>query len=110
MSVSADQKPDTSSELAKFKYGAWVSAAAFALLGAVFGVAVSRFTTAADVTAVLAPVTTLIGTIVGAFTGVQAGAAGRAVSEASRNKAERTTQRALAELEPTQAKELLDKL
>ena len=74
--------------MARIRYGAWLIAAAFALLGVVFGVAVSQFSTASDVTAVVGSVTTVVGTIIGAFFGVQAGAAGKEAAEAGRAKAE----------------------
>jgi hypothetical protein len=68
--------------MARIRYGAWLIVAAFALLGVVFGVAVSQFSTASDVTAVVGSVTTVVGTIIGAFFGVQAGAAGKEAAEA----------------------------
>ncbi len=55
----AGQKPAPNVDMARVKYGAWLVGAAFALLGVVFGIAVSQFTTTADVTA--APFVTFIG-------------------------------------------------
>jgi hypothetical protein len=45
------QKPASSVDMARIRYGAGLIVAAFALLGIVFGVAVSDFSTASDVTA-----------------------------------------------------------
>jgi hypothetical protein len=80
------------------------------LLGIVFGVAVSDFSTASDVTAVVGSVTTVVGTIIGAFFGVQAGAAGKEAAEAGRTKAEagraqaeNAARVALAHLDPAAA-------
>ena len=60
------QKPALSVDMARIRYGAGLIVAAFALLGIVFGVAVSDFSTASDVTAVVGSVTTVLGTIIGA--------------------------------------------
>jgi hypothetical protein len=67
--------------MARIRYGAGLIVAAFALLGVVVGVAVSQFSTASDVTAVVGSVTTVVGTVIGAFFGVQAGAAGKEAAE-----------------------------
>ena len=106
MNVSATQASASNSDLAKYRYGAWISVAAFILLGATFGITVSKFNAAADVTAVVAPVTTLIGTIIGAYFGVQAGASGKATAETKRDEAESAKNNALAILTPDQAREL----
>ena len=68
---SAGQKPAPNVDMARVKYGAWLVGVAFILLGLVFGIAVSKLTTAADVTAVVGSVATVVGTIIGAFFGVQ---------------------------------------
>jgi hypothetical protein len=80
---------------------------AFVLLGVVFGVAVSRFTAAAGVTAVVGSVATVVGTIVGAFFGVQAGSSGKEAAEAGRALAESTARKALAKLDPREAADLM---
>jgi hypothetical protein len=73
------------------------------LLGVVFGVAVSRFTAAAGVTAVVGSVAT----VVGAFFGVQAGSSGKEAAEAGRVLAESTARKALAKLDPREAADLM---
>ncbi|MGH3178309.1 MAG: hypothetical protein ACRDPF_31095, partial [Streptosporangiaceae bacterium] len=75
------QKSASNVDLARIRYGAGLIVAAFALLGVVVGVAVSQFSTASDVTAVIGSVTTVVGTIIGAFFGVQAGASGKEAAE-----------------------------
>jgi len=97
-------------DLARIRYGALLIVAAFALLGVVFGVAVTRFTGAADVTAVVGSVAAVIGTIVGAFFGVQAGSSGKETAEAGRAQAENAARTALAMLEPEQAAKVLKAL
>ena len=74
---ASSYRPSLSPDLTRVKYGALLIVAAFLFLGGVFGVAVSRFTAASDVTAVVGSVTTVVGTIVGAFFGVQAGSSGK---------------------------------
>ena len=108
------QEPAPSVDMARIRYGAGLIVAAFALLGVVVGVAVSQFSTASDVTAVVGSVTTVVGTIIGAFFGVQAGAsgkeaaeAGRANAEAGRAKAENAARVALANLDPAAATEVM---
>jgi hypothetical protein len=78
------QKSAPSVDMARIRYGAGLIVAAFVLLGVVFGIAVSQFSTASDVTAVVGAVTTVVGTIIGAFFGVQAGASGKEAAEAGR--------------------------
>ena len=108
------QKPAPSVDMARIRYGAWLIVAAFALLGVVVGVAVSQFSTASDVTAVVGSVTTVVGTIIGAFFGVQAGAAGKEAAEAGRTKAEagraqaeNAARVALAHLDPAAATQVM---
>jgi hypothetical protein len=103
--------------MARIRYGAWLIVAAFALLGVVVGVAVSQFSTASDVTAVVGSVTTVVGTIIGAFFGVQAGAAGKEAAEAGRTKAEagraqaeNAARVALAHLDPAAATQVMNLL
>ncbi|MGH3178941.1 MAG: hypothetical protein ACRDPF_34315 [Streptosporangiaceae bacterium] len=107
-------KPAPSADLVRIKYVAWLIIASFFLLGIVFGVAVSDFSTASDVTAVVGSVTTVVGTIIGAFFGVQAGAAGKEAAEAGRTKAEagraqaeNAARVALAHLDPAAATEVM---
>lgn len=91
----------------RVKYGACLVGAAFILLAVVFGIAVSRFTAAADVAAVVASVATVVGTIIGAFFGIQVGTSGKEAAEAQRNRAEKVTRVALSKLSPTDADDVL---
>ena len=108
------QEPAPSVDMTRIRYGAWLIVAAFALLGVVVGVAVSQFSTASDVTAVVGSVTTVVGTVIGAFFGVQAGAAGKEAAEAGRTKAEagraqaeNAARVALAHLDPAAATQVM---
>jgi len=103
-------KPVPDVDIARVKYGAWLVGAAFVLLGVVFGLAVSQFTTAADVTAVVGSVATVVGTIIGAFFGVQVGSSGKEAAEAGRDKAERTARIALGKLDPAAADDVIKAL
>ena len=102
--------PSASSEDVRDRYGLILAVAAFVLLGVVFGVAMSQFTKASDVAAVVGSAGAIIGTIVGAFFGVHAASAGRAAAEAGRAKAEHNTHLALAKLDPSVAEGLLKDL
>jgi len=97
----------TSPEFARVKYGALLIGVAFALLAAVFCVAVWRFNAAADVTAVVGAVTGVVGTVVGAFFGVQVGSSGKEVAEAGRAEAEKAARTAMAKLPPADAADVL---
>jgi hypothetical protein len=101
------QKAVPNADLLRVRYGAALIAAAFVLLGVVFGIAVAHFTAAADVAAVVASVATVVGTIIGAFFGVQAGASGREAAENQRAQAERVTRAALGKLSPADADDVL---
>ena len=104
------QKAAPSVDMARIRYGAWLIVAAFALLGVVFGIAVSQFSTASDVTAVVGSVTTVVGTIIGAFFGVQIGSAGKEAAENGRAHAERAARLALGKLEPQAAEDVVQML
>ena len=97
-------------DMTRIKYGAWLIGAAFVLLGGVFGVAVWRYSSAADVVAVVGSVATVAGTILGAFFGAQVGSAGKEAAEARRAQAERTARLALGKLDPQVAEDLIKKL
>jgi hypothetical protein len=105
--ASNANQPPTSADLARIKYGASLIGAAFVLLGIVFGVAVSQFTSASDVVAVVGSMATVVGTIVAAFFGIQAASSGKAAAEAGRADAERAARMALGKLDPPSADELL---
>lgn len=104
------EKVNMSPELARVKYGALLIGGAFALLAVIFGVAMWRFSTAADVTAVVGAVAGVVGTIVGAFFGVQVGSSGKEAAEAGRAEAERAARAAMAKLPPDDAAEVLSGL
>ena len=104
------EEPAPSVDMARIRYGAWLIVAAFALLGVVFGIAVSQFSTASDVTAVVGSVTTVVGTIIGAFFGVQIGSAGKEAAENGRAHAERAARLALGKLEPQAAEDVVQML
>lgn len=122
MSLTASQEPSPNThpetpqsaaqnvDMARVRYGAWLIGAAFVLLGVVFGVAVSQFTSAADVTAVVGSVATVTGTIIGAFFGVQVGSSGKEAAEAGRNHAEKITRAALAKMDPGAASDITNLL
>jgi hypothetical protein len=107
---NAGQKPAPNVDMARVKYGAWLVGAAFVLLGVVFGFAVSQFSTAADVTAVVGGVATVVGTIIGAFFGVQVGSSGKEAAEAGRTNAERAARMALGKLNPADADDIVKAL
>lgn len=106
----AVQSPAPNVDMARVKYGAFLIGAAFVLLGVVFGIAISQFSNAADVTAVVGSVATVVGTIIGAFFGVQVGSSGKEAAEAGRNHAEQVTRMALAKLDPGVADEVVKAL
>jgi uncharacterized BrkB/YihY/UPF0761 family membrane protein len=97
-------------DMIRVKYGACLVGAAFLLLAVVFGIAVSRFTSAADVAAVVASVATVVGTIIGAFFGIQVGAAGKEAAETQRVQAEKATRTALSKMSPADADDVLKML
>ena len=107
---NAGQKPTPNVDMARVKYGAWLVGAAFVLLGVVFGIAVTQFSTAADVTAVVGAVAAVVGTIIGAFFGVQVGSSGKEAAEAGRNNAERAARMALGKLNPADADDIVKSL
>jgi uncharacterized BrkB/YihY/UPF0761 family membrane protein len=96
-----------SADVLRLKFGALIIVAAFVLLGVVFAVSITHFTSAADVTAVVGSVATVVGTIVGAYFGIQVGSHGKEAATAARDKAELTTQVALAALPPEDAEQVL---
>ena len=105
-----DETSSPNPDLARVKYGAWLIGAEFALLGVIFGMEVSKFTAAADVTAVVGSVATAVGTIIGTFFGVQAASSGKEAAEAGRAQAERAARVALAKLDPHEADDLVGML
>jgi hypothetical protein len=99
--------------MARMRYGAVLLLAAFALLGVVLGVAMTQFSAAADVVAVVGSVTTFVGTIFGAHFGSQAGTPSREATEASRAqlaKTEHALRVALGKLDPETAHQVIELL
>jgi hypothetical protein len=90
-------------DLLRIKYGAWLIGAAFVLLVVVLGLALWKFQSAADVTAVVGVVAGVVGTVIGTFLGVHVGSAGKEAAESGRAEAERVTRIAMAHLSPTDA-------
>jgi hypothetical protein len=74
-------------DLLRIKYGFWVVIVGFVLVGIIAVAAVSKWTAAGDVTAVIGSVTGVVGTVVGAFFGVHIGSAGKEKAEAARDQA-----------------------
>lgn len=109
-SQSVNQPNSQSVDLARVRYGAWLIVVAFVLLGAVFGIAVAKFTAPADITAVVGSVAGVVGVIIGAFFGVQVGSSGKEAAEADRAQAERAARIALAKLEPREADQIMSYL
>ena len=91
----------------RIRYGFWVVVMGFILVGAVFAVAVWKWNTATDVTAVVGAVTGVVGPVVGAFFGIQVGSAGKEKAEAARKDAEETALRLAAALPPGEAERVL---
>jgi hypothetical protein len=94
----------------RIRYGAWLIAAAFLLLGVVFGIGVSKMTGGPDMVAALGSVTTVVGTIIGTFFGVQIGSHGKEAAEAGRTHAEAAARLALGKLDPRAADDVNQKL
>jgi hypothetical protein len=103
---------DSSADLVRIRmrYGFGLIIASFALLGVVFGVAITQFSAAADVATVVGTVTTFLGTFFGAHFGSQAGASGKEAAEAHRARAEEALRVALGKLDPEAAQEVIMKL
>jgi phage tail tape-measure protein len=87
----------------RIKYGFWIVVIGLLVIGAVFGLSVSKWAAAADVATAAGPVTSVIGTLVGAFFGVQLGAAGK-------DKAEEKALHLASALPPDKATQVLESL
>ena len=105
--LSPDPAPVLTADLARIKYGVWLIAAAFLLLGVVFGIGVAKITVGADIVAALGSVTTVVGTIIGTFFGVQIGSHGKEAAEAGRTQAEKAARTALSKLDPSAADDVI---
>src|SRR5437870_330941 len=69
--------------------GVWVVLMCAVLVAIFLGVGAVKFSTLADVTAMVGLATTFSGTIIGAYFGVQVGASGKEKVEAARTEAEK---------------------
>jgi hypothetical protein len=99
-------KPD----VLRIRYGAWLIVAAFVLLAVVLGLALWKFQTADDVTAVVGVVAGIVGTIIGTFLGVHVGSTGKEAAEVGRADAERVARIAMGQLPPPVAAEVMRQL
>ena len=100
---ASSERPLTRSAM-RIRYEFWVVIAGFVLVGIVALIAVSRWSAAGDVTAVIGSVTGIIGTIVGAFFGVHVGSAGKEAAESARDQASQQAQTYAGLLSPNQFK------
>jgi hypothetical protein len=96
------------SDQMRIKYGFWVVVIGLVAVVMVFVVAVAKWNTAGDVSAVVGSVTGVVGTIVGAFFGIQVGSAGKEKAENERKKAEDKALKLASHLDPGIAKNILD--
>jgi len=69
-------------------YGFWVVLTGLMIVLISFLATIMKWTTAADVSTVLASITSVVGTLVGTFFGVQVGSTGKEKSDVARNNAE----------------------
>ena len=86
--MKLEQTADVQGDQLRIKYGFWVVITGLFLVAAIFITAIRKWSTAADVTAVVGSVTGVVGTIVGAFFGVQVGSTGKEKAEDRALKAE----------------------
>ncbi len=80
----ADKQPQVGADR---QWGMWVVMGGLLVLAFSIGMAVERWTTAADATSVITASGSVIGTMVGAFFGVEAGGQGRKEAQKSADKA-----------------------
>lgn len=83
----ANTNGTSSLETLRITYGFRIVIVGLLMVATVFGVAVLRFETAADVAAGVGSVSGVVGTVVGAFFGIQVGAAGKDKAEEEREQA-----------------------
>lgn len=91
----------------RINYGFWIVAIGLSVVAVVFIAAITKWTTAADVTAVVGSVTGVVGTVVGAFFGVQVGSAGKEKAESDRKVAEDKALRLASAMQPEVAAKIL---
>lgn len=91
----------------RIKYGFWIVVIGLTIVAAVFLVAITKWTAASDVTAVVGSVTGMVGTIIGAFFGVQVGSAGKEKAESDRKVAEDKALRLASAMQPEVAVRIL---
>lgn len=79
---------NTPADQLRIKYGFWVVIVGLVVIVLVLVLAMTRWTAASDVTAVVGSVMGVVGTVVGAFFGIQVGSTGKEKAEADKAKAE----------------------
>lgn len=94
----------------RVRCGIWVVGMGLATVLLALGVAVWRFTTAADVTAVVGSTTGVVGTLIGAFFGLQIGSAGKEKVQEERKDAEDKALAFASALAPADADRILASL
>src|SRR5438094_10639418 len=72
----------------RVKRGIWIVISGLIAVVIVFAMSMRKFSAAADVVAVLGPITSVVGSLVGAFFGLQLGSAGKEKADEARSKAE----------------------
>jgi len=89
--------------------GFWMVIAGLVTILVALWFVVGKFTTAADVTAVLGPITTAIAGLVGAFFGVNLGQQGKAEADKQRDLAQKRAEFYSAHLDPARKDEVVEK-
>ena len=103
----ADKNSAVQTDQLRIKYGFWVVFIGLIVVVVVSLVAILKWTTAADVTAVVGCVTGVVGTVVGAFFGVQVGSAGKEKAESERKVAQDKVEALASALNPDIAAKIL---
>ncbi len=85
--ATGNETPSKADEI-RAKWGLAVVGIGLLTVLAVVALSVWRFTTAADVTAVVGSVTGVVGTLVGAYFGLQVGSEGKKKADEDKDKAE----------------------
>ena len=103
----ADKNSAVQTDELRIKYGFWVVIIGLIVVAVVSLIAILKWTTAADVTAVVGSVTGVVGTVVGAFFGVQVGSAGKEKTESERKVAQDKVEALASALHPDIAANIL---
>lgn len=91
----------------RWKYGLWAVLSGLAALVIVYVAALVRYSSPADVAALLGPALATIGTLTAAYFGIQAGAAGKEEADAAKDAAHVEAMRFAAIADPDRAALLL---